>query len=49
MAVSIVLFGLDSPAVLVCVVGMQYEVSGMFSLVAFANKKSLYKGINLPL
>lgn len=38
VAVSIALFGLDSPAALVCVVGVLVEVPVMLSLVAFANK-----------
>lgn len=38
VAVSIALFGLDSPAALVCVVGVLVEVPIMLSLVAFANK-----------
>jgi len=39
VAVAIALFGLDSPAALVCVVGVLVEVPVMLSLVAFANKK----------
>ncbi|WP_299986492.1 ACR3 family arsenite efflux transporter [uncultured Pontibacter sp.] len=38
VAVAIALFGLDSPAALVCVVGVLVEVPVMLSLVAFANK-----------
>ncbi|PKV75252.1 ACR3 family arsenite efflux transporter [Pontibacter ramchanderi] len=38
VAVAIALFGLDSPAALVCVVGVLVEVPIMLSLVAFANK-----------
>ena len=38
VAVSIALFGLGSPAALVCVVGVLVEVPVMLSLVAFANK-----------
>lgn len=38
VAVSIALFGLESPAALVCVVGVLVEVPVMLSLVAFANK-----------
>ncbi|MEX1192141.1 MAG: ACR3 family arsenite efflux transporter [Brumimicrobium sp.] len=38
VAVAIALFGLDSPAALVCVVGILVEVPVMLSLVAFANK-----------
>jgi arsenite transporter len=38
VAVSIALFGLDSPATLVCVVGVLVEVPVMLSLVAYANK-----------
>ncbi|MGB7842785.1 MAG: ACR3 family arsenite efflux transporter [Salinimicrobium sp.] len=39
VAVSIGLFGLDSPAALVCVVGVLVEVPVMLSLVKFANHK----------
>ncbi|MFT2008597.1 ACR3 family arsenite efflux transporter [Pontibacter sp. 13R65] len=39
VAVAIALFGLESPAALVCVVGVLVEVPVMLSLVAFANKK----------
>ncbi|MEX0773776.1 MAG: ACR3 family arsenite efflux transporter [Balneolales bacterium] len=39
VAVAISLFGLGSPAALVCVVGVLVEVPVMLSLVAFANKK----------
>lgn len=39
VAVAIALFGLDSPAALVCVVGVLVEVPVMLSLVAYANKK----------
>ncbi len=39
VAVAIALFGLDSPAALVCVVGVLVEVPVMLSLVAFANKR----------
>lgn len=39
VAVSIALFGLGSPAALVCVVGVLVEVPVMLSLVAFANKR----------
>lgn len=38
VAVAIALFGLESPAALVCVVGVLVEVPVMLSLVAFANK-----------
>lgn len=38
VAVAIGLFGLQSPAALVCVVGVLVEVPVMLSLVAFANK-----------
>ena len=38
VAVSIGLFGLDSPAALVCVVGVLVEVPVMLSLVNFANR-----------
>lgn len=38
VAVSIALFGLQSPAALVCVVGVLVEVPIMLSLVAFANR-----------
>ncbi len=38
VAVSIALFGLESPAALVCVVGVLVEVPVMLSLVAYANK-----------
>lgn len=38
VAVAIALFGLDSPAALVTVVGVLVEVPVMLSLVAFANK-----------
>lgn len=38
VAVAIALFGLSSPAALVCVVGVLVEVPVMLSLVAFANK-----------
>lgn len=40
VAVAIALFGLDSPAALVCVVGVLVEVPVMLSLVAFANRNS---------
>jgi ACR3 family arsenite transporter len=39
VAVSITLFGLNSPAALVAVVGVLVEVPVMLSLVAFANKQ----------
>jgi len=39
VAVAIGLFGLNSPAALVCVVGVLVEVPVMLSLVAFANRK----------
>jgi arsenite transporter len=39
VAVAIALFGLDSPAALVTVVGVLVEVPVMLSLVAFANRK----------
>ena len=39
VAVSIGLFGLDSPAALVCVVGVLVEVPVMLSLVKYANHK----------
>lgn len=39
VAVAIALFGLESPAALVCVVGVLVEVPVMLSLVAFANKR----------
>jgi ACR3 family arsenite transporter len=39
VAVAIALFGLQSPAALVCVVGVLVEVPVMLSLVAFANKQ----------
>ncbi|MBK6265950.1 ACR3 family arsenite efflux transporter [Marivirga sp. S37H4] len=39
VAVAIALFGLESPAALVCVVGVLVEVPVMLSLVAYANKK----------
>ena len=39
VAVAIALFGLDSPAALVCVVGVLVEVPVMLSLVAYANKQ----------
>jgi len=39
VAVAIGLFGLQSPAALVCVVGVLVEVPVMLSLVAFANKQ----------
>jgi len=39
VAVAIGLFGLQSPAALVCVVGVLVEVPVMLSLVAYANKK----------
>ena len=38
VAVAIVLFGLDSPAALVCVVGVLVEVPVMLNLVSYANK-----------
>lgn len=38
VAVAIALFGLESPAALVCVVGVLVEVPIMLSLVTFANK-----------
>lgn len=43
VAVAISLFGLDSPAALVCVVGVLVEVPVMLSLVAFANRRSPQK------
>lgn len=43
VAVAIALFGLDSPAALVCVVGVLVEVPIMLSLVAFANRRSPQK------
>jgi len=39
VAVAIGLFGLQSPAALVCVVGVLVEVPVMLSLVAYANKQ----------
>jgi len=39
VAVSIAIFGLGSPAALVCVVGVLVEVPVMLSLVAFANRR----------
>lgn len=39
VAVAIGLFGLQSPAALVCVVGVLVEVPVMLSLVAYANKR----------
>jgi ACR3 family arsenite transporter len=39
VAVAVALFGLDSPAALVCVVGVLVEVPVMLSLVAYANKQ----------
>ena len=39
VAVSIGLFGLESPAALVCVVGVLVEVPVMLSLVSYANRK----------
>ncbi len=39
VAVAITLFGLESPAALVCVVGVLVEVPVMLSLVAFANRQ----------
>lgn len=39
VAVAIALFGLKSPAALVCVVGVLVEVPLMLSLVAYANKR----------
>lgn len=39
VAVAISMFGLESPAALVCVVGVLVEVPVMLSLVAFANKR----------
>lgn len=39
VAVAIGLFGLDSPAALVCVVGVLVEVPVMLSLVNYANKR----------
>ncbi|HET8855335.1 MAG TPA: arsenical-resistance protein, partial [Salinimicrobium sp.] len=39
VAVAIGLFGLDSPAALVCVVGVLVEVPVMLSLVNYANRK----------
>ncbi len=41
VAVAIALFGLHSPAALVCVVGVLVEVPLMLSLVAFANRRKL--------
>ena len=38
VAVAIALFGLDSPAALVCVVGVLIEVPIMLSLVAYSNR-----------
>jgi ACR3 family arsenite transporter len=38
VAVAIALFGLESPAALVCVVGVLVEVPVMLSLVAYANR-----------
>ncbi len=40
VAVAIALFGLESPAALVCVVGVLVEVPVMLSLVAFANRNT---------
>ncbi|HNQ69353.1 MAG TPA: hypothetical protein PKN32_13315 [Bacteroidales bacterium] len=39
VAVAIVLFGYDSPAALVTVVGILGEVPVMLSLVAFGNRR----------
>jgi ACR3 family arsenite transporter len=39
VAVAIALFGLESPAALVTVVGVLVEVPLMLSLVAFANRQ----------
>lgn len=39
VAVAIALFGLESPAALVCVVGVLVEVPVMLSLVAYVNKR----------
>jgi ACR3 family arsenite transporter len=39
VAVAIALFGLESPAALVCVVGVLVEVPVMLSLVAYANRQ----------
>ncbi|HET8855295.1 MAG TPA: arsenical-resistance protein, partial [Salinimicrobium sp.] len=39
VAVAIGLFGLNSPAALVCVVGVLVEVPMMLSLVNYANRK----------
>ncbi|MEX0685860.1 MAG: ACR3 family arsenite efflux transporter [Balneolales bacterium] len=39
VAVAIALFGLESPAALVCVVGVLVEVPVMLSLVGYANRK----------
>jgi len=41
VAVAIGLFGLQSPAALVCVVGVLVEVPVMLSLVAYANRQKL--------
>lgn len=46
VAVAISLFGLESPAALVCVVGVLVEVPVMLSLVAFANKNKFELKIN---
>lgn len=40
VAVAIGLFGLDSPAALVCVVGVLVEVPVMLSLVAYVNRRA---------
>ena len=40
VAVAIALFGLESPAALVTVVGVLVEVPLMLSLVAFANRNT---------
>ncbi len=41
VAVAIALFGLESPAALVCVVGVLVEVPVMLSLVAYVNKQKI--------
>ncbi len=46
VAVAIALFGLDSPAALVCVVGVLVEVPIMLSLVRFANKQHKDSSLN---
>lgn len=47
VAVAIGLFGLQSPAALVCVVGVLVEVPVMLSLVAYANKNK-FEVKNIP-